>query len=263
MSCGGGQVLGSLRISSDLSVSGTITGTLRGGLSVGGSSGVYIGSGGITAEYGTNSYIDKLMTANLTTDNLTVNRSCDCGCAGYTEMFEWADGNPNNEDRRGKFVTTDGKYIKLATPEDMFILGAIDPTPAIVLDAAADEWTDKYLKDEFGAKLYDWIEVPAELDEEGNIVKEAFMKQEYRLNPEWDENAEYIPRSKRPEWAAISSKGKFIMLHDGTCQANGFATVGEGGVCTHSDTNYAVRVLERIDDTHIRIYIDSTFMLQN
>ena len=179
--------------------------------------------------------------------------------AGHTEMFEWEDGNPNNEDRRDKFVTINGKYIRIATPEDKFILGAIDPTPANKLDNPG-AWHNKYIKDEFGAMIYGWDYIPAVLNEDGSVKTEARKQKRYIINPDWNKDAEYVPRDERPEWAAISSKGKFIMLHDGTCVENGFATVGEGGVCTHSDTNYAVRVLERIDDSHIRVYIDSVFM---
>ena len=34
--------------------------------------------------------------------------------ADYAEYFEWLDGNTDNEDRRGYFVTMDGNKIKLA-----------------------------------------------------------------------------------------------------------------------------------------------------
>ncbi len=37
--------------------------------------------------------------------------------ADYAETFEWLDGNPDNEDRRGKFVTLDGEQIRLATAD--------------------------------------------------------------------------------------------------------------------------------------------------
>ena len=56
------------------------------------------------------------------------------------------------------------------------------------------------------------------------------------------------------------TKGKVVLIDDGTCQVNGYCTVGQGGKATASDTNYKVRVLKRIDDTHIQVYIDSVFL---
>ena len=55
-------------------------------------------------------------------------------CADYAEYFEWADGNPNNEDRAGYFVKLkDGKIVlceDFDTP-----LGIISATPAIIGDS--------------------------------------------------------------------------------------------------------------------------------
>ncbi len=54
--------------------------------------------------------------------------------AGVAELYEWEDGNANNEDRRGLFVTLVGEKIKIASPDDTYILGAIDPCPYVVGD---------------------------------------------------------------------------------------------------------------------------------
>ena len=118
-------------------------------------------------------------------------------------------------------------------------------------DAAGLEWKDKYLKDIFGSYIYEEVEVPAKLDEDGNIIKEAYTRTQKVLNPAYDETQEYIARTDRKEFAAITSKGKVVMIDDGTCVINGYATVGANGIATYSSDNYAVRVLERIDETHL------------
>ena len=79
----------------------------------------------------------------------------DIGNADYAEMFEWSDGNPNNEDRRGYSVVLVGDKIRLATssddPED--ILGIISGNPGVLGDAATLNWNSRYLKDEFGTNI--------------------------------------------------------------------------------------------------------------
>ena len=179
--------------------------------------------------------------------------------AGVAELFEWQDGNPNAEDRRGLFVTLDGEKIKIASPDDSYILGAIDPCPYVVGDVQSEIWKDMYLKDVFGQKLIETVEVEETTGEDGSIIP-AHTEKRWILNPEYDSKQTYISRDDRKEFDAITSKGKVVMLDDGTCQVNGYCTVGEGGKATASDTNYSVRVLKRIDDTHILVYIDSVFI---
>lgn len=180
--------------------------------------------------------------------------------AGVAEMYEWKDGNPDNEDRRGLFLTLDGDKIKIATPQDDYILGVVDPCPFIVGDVHSEEWKNKYLTDIFGTKLTEIVDVPETKDKDGKVIIPAHKAERYILNPEYNSEMEYISRDERKEFATVTSKGKVVMIDDGSCKVNSYCTVGEGGIATASENNYAVRVLERIDDTHIRVYIDSVFI---
>ena len=173
--------------------------------------------------------------------------------ADYAEYFEWEDGNLNYEDRRGRFVTLDGDKIRLATQSDAWVYGIVSSTPSVVGDAANTCWCNKYLRDEFGAILTEPVEHPAELDDDGNAVVEAYVTYVPIINPEYDETREYIPRSQRAEWAPVGMVGKLIMLDDGTCEVNGFATSADEGIATKTDgvTNY--RVIKRIDSNHILV----------
>lgn len=183
--------------------------------------------------------------------------------AGVAELYEWQDGNPGNEDRRGLFVTLDGEKIKIASPDDEYILGAIDPCPYVVGDVQSEIWKDMYLKDVFGEKIVETVEVEETTDEETGEVIPAHTEKRWVLNPEYDPTKEYISRDERNEFVAITSKGKVVLIDDGTCQVNGYCTVGQGGKATASDTNYKVRVLKRIDETHIQVYIDGVFLTTN
>lgn len=181
--------------------------------------------------------------------------------AGVAELFEWQDGNSKAEDRRGLFVTLDGEKIKIASPDDRYILGVIDPCPYVVGDVQSEIWKDMYLRDIFGQKLTETVEIEETTDENGKIIP-AHTEKRWLLNPEYDPTQTYVSREDRKEFDAITSKGKVVMIDDGTCQVNGYCTVGQGGKATASDTNYSVRVLKRIDETHILVYIDSVFLNQ-
>ena len=156
--------------------------------------------------------------------------------ADVAEMYEWKDGNPNNEDRRGLFVTLDGEQIRLANADDTYILGVISAVPFAAGDVQSETWKGMYLKDVFGAY---------QKDENGNKI----------LNPEYDPTQEYIPREERPEYDFVSDWGKLVIVDDGTCEVNGFCKVSAGGKATKTDTHTKCRVMKRIDDTHIYVKI--------
>lgn len=149
----------------------------------------------------------------------------------YAEYFEWDDGNPENEDRRGYSVVlvSDGKIRKATSgdsPED--IIGAVSGTSSITGDAAMYDWNGKYEVDEWGTRVKDKVyqlswEVELENGEkqnhsydedrvpEGIIVPENAsrrLRSRERINPEYDETKIYEPRDKRKEWSTIGLLGK-------------------------------------------------------
>ncbi|RAV12214.1 hypothetical protein DQG23_35175 [Paenibacillus contaminans] len=211
--------------------------------------------------------------------------------ADYAEYFEWQDGNPNNEDRTGLFVTLDGDKIRKATNEDEFILGVVSVNPSVVGDSHQDDWNQKYLKDKWGRIRYQYIDEPEkkqvithnpeyeikysepEIGDQGEIIKEGYYEevlvkegyveeiiispagQEYLpvLNPEWDSNMEYIPREQRKEWSAIGMMGKLLVRDDGTCVVNGYCTPNGNGIATRVTTGY--RVMKRVAPNIILILV--------
>lgn len=175
--------------------------------------------------------------------------------ADYAELFEWADANTNGEDRRGLFVTLDGDKIRLANSEDDYILGIVSGRPSVIGDNYADDWCDKYLTDIFGTPILEKKSFPAKVDEKGNIVEEAYEDTVFVLNPSYDSGQTYVPRTERKEWAAIGIVGKLILIDDGTCQENGYCYPAKNGVATHSENKTNYRVMKRIDETHIQVFI--------
>ena len=172
--------------------------------------------------------------------------------ADYAEHFEWLDGNPDREDRRGLFVTLDGEKICLAAAQDDYILGVISATPTVVGDSREDEWQGKYLKDVFGELLTETVTIPEEKDEKtGKVITPEHQAKQYILNPEYDAGENYIGREQRAEWAIVGLMGKMVAVDDGNCEVNGYCMPGSGGIAVPADKGY--RVMKRLDSTHIQI----------
>ena len=162
----------------------------------------------------------------------------DISAADYAEYFEWADGNPKKEDRRGYPValTTGGK-IKIATSSDdaSDFIGIVSVEAAVVGDSAWSHWTGMHERDKFGQQIREDYELLCwgEYDEdtkayavqttrqkmidagrEKDIPKDAKTVTKSRLKyaSDYDPSKTYIPRKDRPEWQAIGLMGKLPLL---------------------------------------------------
>ena len=186
--------------------------------------------------------------------------------ADYAEYFEWKDGNPDNEDRRGRFVTLDGEKIRFATSEDDYILGIVSANPCVEGDIQPDDWQGKYLTDVFGQRLTQTVHIPARYEErevvdpetgetttENVLVEEEHEAVQWVLNPDFDPEQEYVSREDRKEWSPVGMMGKLVVIDDGTCEVNGYCKAGVNGIATKANDGY--RVMARIDDTHIRVLV--------
>ena len=187
--------------------------------------------------------------------------------ADYAEYFEWSDGNPNDEDRRGRIVTLDGDKIRFATADDTYILGVISANPCVEGDVFSDDWQGKYLTDAFGARVTQVVHVDATYEdvetvdpETGEtVIEQVKIEDEHDavqwvLNPDYDPDQEYVSREDRKEWAAVGSMGKLVVVDDGTCVVGKYCRPSENGIGTHSE-NDGYRVMSRIDDTHVKVWV--------
>ncbi len=180
--------------------------------------------------------------------------------ADYAEYYEWFDGNPNNEDRRGRFVTfAEGNKIKIANSSDDYILGVISANPSIVGNGYTDNWQGMYLTDIYGEKITKIVEVPEEkiFDEDGNLVdtKPAYSYTDFIINPDYNPDQKYIGRNERQEWGIVGTHGQLVVIDNGSCQINEYCKVANNGTAIYSEEKTEYRVVERLDDTHIRIVI--------
>lgn len=173
--------------------------------------------------------------------------------ADFAELFEWSDGNPNNEDRRGLFVTLDGEKIKLANANDDYI-GVISGAQAFIGNTASEEWHGKYLTDVFGTRLSQEIKIPEKIDEKtGEVVTPTYTTTQYVVNPDYNPDEKYIMRENRKEWGIVGLLGQVVVIDDGTCTVGGYCKPSINGIGTTSDSGY--RVMKRIDENHIKVLV--------
>jgi len=176
--------------------------------------------------------------------------------ADYAEMFEWIDRNRGNEDRRGYFVTLQGKYIRKANARDD-VLGVVSASPSLVGDTQSEEWRGRYLRDDWGQIIYRMQKVTREAMESDpetktpQKVSRTTQEMLPALNPAYDPNREYRGRGQRPEWAPVGLLGKMIVRDDGTCRPGGYCRPNNRGIGTFSNEGY--KVLERVSADKVRI----------
>ena len=136
------------------------------------------------------------------------------------------------------------------------MLGVISAQPSIVGDSYDDDWHNKYVTDEFGRIIYEEVIVPAEyetINGEQVLAEEERTEMHPRINPNYSSTKEYIPRSKRKEWAAVGMMGKLFVRDDGKCQINSFCKVGNGGIAVPDENGY--RVMKRVNENIIQVLV--------
>lgn len=107
--------------------------------------------------------------------------------ADYAEMFEWVDGNLNDEDRVGKLVYLIGDKVTIDPNGEP--IGVVSATASVIGNNWSEQWEKRLLRDDFGRELLDENDQPM-------------------VNPDFINNQEYAPRNERKEWAVIGLIGR-------------------------------------------------------
>jgi hypothetical protein len=146
--------------------------------------------------------------------------------ADYAEMFEWEDGNAFEEDRRGRAVVLGNNgTVHIASPLDnpADVFGVVSVNPSVLGDTRWNEWSGRFLRDKFGAKLSNTVYFLASVSDENERIRcgindtapdgyEKVISSEFIENPKFDPKTPYISREGRPEWVAIGLLGKLRVL---------------------------------------------------
>lgn len=202
-------------------------------------SGAYIGDAVVNGSY------QAAKVPSLWADNKIWAATHEITGGDYAETFEWADGNTEAEDRVGYLVSLEGAKIVKANGTE--IIGIISGTAGIIGDNA-NEWDGKYLKDKWGRVCY--YKDTEIFDVDGYVI--GYTKGDKILNPDYDENKEYLSRSERKEWGIVGLLGKLICRDDGTSIIGGYIKAIDG-IATNSTEKTKYKVIERIDSNTIKV----------
>lgn len=167
---------------------------------------------------------------------------------GFAEMFEWHDGNKNNEDRTGTTVTLLGDKICAATatdlPENIIgVIGGDNTAISAISNASPHEWHGKHLRDKYNKLIWEpqvmvewvtdgyrhWYEadrIPAGVDVpadatfyrdtwNGHKLLREILSEEYK-NPNGPVG-QYLPRWERQEWGIVVLVGRAIVNEGCMC----------------------------------------------
>lgn len=190
--------------------------------------------------------------------------------ADFAEYKEWLDGNPDNEDRRGYFVTFDGAMIRKATSKDNFILGVISANPVLIGNDPGDEWNGRFEKDIFGSYIYKEYEQKEAKTRNSDGIRPKVKDPKddpnlkstwYVENKKYRSSEPYLTRDERPEWGIVGCLGELVVVDDGTCEPNGYCLPNDEGIGTKSDDPRGYRVMKRLDETHILVWLHGRIIL--
>jgi hypothetical protein len=161
--------------------------------------------------------------------------------ADYAEYFESANGQALSV---GSSVVLDGNKVRESTEQDdqSAIIGVVRPkepskASMVIGNTAWNKWANKYLTDDFDRYIMEDHDVLEWTDENGKshsyesqnvpsdvvVPADAVRKthdengvkfQHYKINPEWNPDAEYVNRENRPEWNIIGLVGQVKLLKD-------------------------------------------------
>ncbi len=188
--------------------------------------------------------------------------------ADYAEFIRpWADGNQDNEDRVGYFVTVKDGYIHKAESDD-YIVGITSGNPSVVGNSD-EEYYWRWERDEFNRIVYEEVEEYTEkFDEEGNQVLEdgkpvmiptGRIEKRMKQAASYDGSLQqsYVERKDRPEWDYVGMIGVLPVRDDGTCIVGRYCRCGDRGVATLAGARGfdTYMVLERIADNIVSVIL--------
>jgi len=192
--------------------------------------------------------------------------------ADYAEFIKpWADGNPDNEDRVGYFVTIKNGHLHKANEGD-YITGITSGNPSVVGNADEDYYwryeRDKLNRivmedvpetvqatDDEGNPLFDEETHEPIMVETGNIIPNARMKLAKDYDPSLQES--YVERKDRKEWDYVGMLGVLPVRDDGSCISGQFCKSKNGGIATLADEkNFnTYMVIERIAENIVAVIL--------
>lgn len=190
--------------------------------------------------YGTANDARLSLQTITTTGDVTFLGGVQSAGADYAEYFEWVDNNPDSVDRIGLAVSFVGDKVTLANGH---IDGIVSANGSMVGNAHEIVHHSYHVRDVYGRVQTETIE-----DSDGHTHIVPLISDNY------DPSKQYVPRSRRSEWATVGLLGRIVSLQDGSLAFGDYCAADEG-VLVKSDNTTNVRVMRVIDDKHVLVFI--------
>jgi autotransporter adhesin len=198
---------------------------------------------------GTDAGTPGLAAKILSDGNVKIDGTVSSPAADYAELFETVDGKAIGF---GYFVALEGDKVRTANSRDDYILGVTSAKPAFLSDSGELHWKHKFMTDDWGVVLYETVEADPVMDSTGQTAVPQRTIRRPVLNPDWDPQLEYRPRSQRDEWVAVGLLGKLLVSDNGLCRPNGYCRPDDLGMAVPSD-NSGYRILRRTGPNQILV----------
>ena len=154
------------------------------------------------------------------------------GNSSFADFAEYFESENGESIPLGTIVSLEqGGKIKVANQGD-YMVGVISQTAGVILNAQGFEWKNRYLYDRYGQPILVDKEIMNEETGENEVIQAPM------LNPDWEDNKEYIAREDRLEWNVVGLTGQIYVNVDDTVQEGDFIKVGQDGIATRGRNEY-------------------------
>lgn len=189
---------------------------------------------------------------------------------GFTEMYEWAT-IPQPANKFGRFVQVSKRYPDKVEPthDSLTHLIGVSTICSVIESDNPQEWKntfmfnevgDFYMKEEtlaVGVKQYD-----QDL-EMAYIMTKPWKHHIKIINPKYNKELKYVPRTNRPEWVRVTILGKAIVCDNGQCTPGEYCQPYYGedmqragcAIPAIRSAQNSFYVLERVSPTTIKILV--------
>ncbi|OLO40322.1 hypothetical protein BTR23_07485 [Alkalihalophilus pseudofirmus] len=152
----------------------------------------------------------------------------------FTDFAELFPNSTGVEQGNGLLQTLDGHGVRPAQ-EGERVIGVTSATAGIILGDTPFSWQGRWLKDEFGAYIYEDVE-DEETGEMVSVPKE---------NPDYDPEKEQLTRKERPdEWSVVGLVGQVYVRVTEECKVTDYIKAYSDGIGTVSDAQTNIQVMK-------------------
>ncbi len=163
------------------------------------------------------------------------------GLQDFGEYFE--NMSDKKEIQPGKLVTLEKGKIRAAKKSEDFI-GVFSRTAEIRLGNNLRHWNKKVLTGDFGEPIYENKKDENWICGEGQKEKDRPSIRVLKLNPKYDPNLPFTPRSERAnEWTLVGMIGQVYVRCDKTVEEGDFVTCKGNGIGTKARPKVKTKLL--------------------